>query len=177
MSWIPSPSRPVFHVTSLSTLLPYWNLGLLNSIVQRRSWNLSLAPSITRVKSFIPQGHTFIWQMINLLSAFWRDDHPIRLNREFHLDLSWSREFFISWDGLRFLLIPHLGTITWFLGVIQRSWSSWLRCNFWPRVVCGKMVHCSTTFINSLQGTFSRNHSCHALGPHMGHKTGGVLFG
>ena len=104
MSWIPSPSRPVFHVTSLSTLLPYWNLGLLNSIVQRRSWNLSLAPSITRVKSFIPQGHTFIWQMINLLSAFWRDDHPIRLNREFHL--SWSREFFISWDGLCFLLSP-----------------------------------------------------------------------
>ena len=25
----------------------------------------------------------------NLLSAFRREDHPIRLNREFHLDLSW----------------------------------------------------------------------------------------
>ena len=38
--------------------------------------------------------------MINLLSAFRRDDHPIRLKQEFHLDLSWWREFFISWDGL-----------------------------------------------------------------------------
>ena len=46
--------------------------------------------------------------MINLMSAFWRDDHPIRLNQEFHLDLSWWCEFFISWDGLigSFLLSP-----------------------------------------------------------------------
>ena len=51
-------------------------------------------------------------QSILLLSAFWRDDHPIRLNREFHLDLSWSREFFNFWDGLRFLLSPYMGTIT-----------------------------------------------------------------
>ena len=54
----------------------------------------------------IPQGRTFIWRMINLLSAFQRDDHPLRLNLEFHLDLSWRREFFISWDGLSYLLSP-----------------------------------------------------------------------
>ena len=44
--------------------------------------------------------------MINLLSAFRREDHPIRLNREFHLDLSWWLEFFQSWNGYSFLLSP-----------------------------------------------------------------------
>ena len=50
-----SPSKHVLHVTNLSALLPYWNLGLLNVIVQGRSWNLLLAPSIMRAKSF-PRG-------------------------------------------------------------------------------------------------------------------------
>lgn len=44
--------------------------------------------------------------MINLLSAFRREDHPVRLNKDFHLDLTWWREFFHSWDGLSFLLSP-----------------------------------------------------------------------
>ena len=55
---------------------------------------------------FIPQGRTFLHRMINLLSAFWRDDHPIRLNQEFCLDLFWWCEFFLSWDGLSFFLSP-----------------------------------------------------------------------
>ena len=43
--------------------------------------------------------------MINLLSAFRRDDHPIRLDREFHLDLLWWLEFFLeSRNGYSFLL-------------------------------------------------------------------------
>ena len=44
--------------------------------------------------------------MINLLCTFRRDDHPIRLNREFHLDLTWWRELFQSWDGLSFFWMP-----------------------------------------------------------------------
>ena len=44
--------------------------------------------------------------MINLLSAFWRDDHPIRLNQEFCLDLSWWCEFFLSWECLSVFLSP-----------------------------------------------------------------------
>lgn len=76
----------------------------------------------------IPQGYTFIRCMINLLLAFRWDNNSIRLNQEIHLDLSWWHEFFISWDGLSFLLSPHLGT--WFLGVIWHSWSSWLQYNF-----------------------------------------------
>ena len=48
--------------------------------------------------------HQFV---INLFSAFDREDHLIRLNREFHFDLSWWLEFFQSWNGYSFLLSPH----------------------------------------------------------------------
>ena len=44
--------------------------------------------------------------MINLLCTFRRDDHPIRLNQEFHRDLTWWRELFQSWDGLSFFFMP-----------------------------------------------------------------------
>lgn len=54
----------------------------------------------------IPQGRTFLRRMINLLAAFRREDHPIRLNREFHLDLGWWLEFFKSWNGKSFFLSP-----------------------------------------------------------------------
>ena len=53
-----------------------------------------------------PQGRTFLHRMINLLCSSRRDDHPIRLNQEFQLDLTWWRKLFHSWDGLSFLLMP-----------------------------------------------------------------------
>ena len=54
----------------------------------------------------IPPGHTFLRRMINLLTAFRREDRPIRLNRGFHLDLAWWLEVFKSWKGVSFLLLP-----------------------------------------------------------------------
>ena len=54
----------------------------------------------------IPQGRTFLQRMINLLSACQRDDHPLRLNQDFCIDLSWWCAFFHSWDGFSFLLSP-----------------------------------------------------------------------
>ena len=33
-------------------------------------------------------------------------DHPIRLNQEFHLDLTWWRDLFHRWDGLSFFRMP-----------------------------------------------------------------------
>ena len=66
----------------------------------------SLLGTLHHACKVISQGHTSIRRMINFLSAFRRDDYPIRLNEEFHLDLSWWREFFISWDRLSFLLSP-----------------------------------------------------------------------
>lgn len=65
----------------------------------------SLICNLQHVKSFLI-GHTFLQHMINLLLAFQGDDHPIRLNQKFHLDLSWWHEFFHSWDGLSFLFTP-----------------------------------------------------------------------
>ena len=41
-----------------------------------------------------PQGRTFLRRMIDLLCAFRRDDHPMRLNQEFRLDLAWWQELF-----------------------------------------------------------------------------------
>ena len=49
----------------------------------------SLIGNLQHACKVFPSGRTFLCGMINLLSAFCRDDHPIRLNREFHLDLSW----------------------------------------------------------------------------------------
>ena len=40
-----------------------------------------------------PQRRTFLRRMINLLCTFRRDDHPIRLNQEFHLELTWGQAF------------------------------------------------------------------------------------
>lgn len=71
----------------------------------------------------IPQGRTFLRRMINLLSAFRREDHPIRLNREFHLDLSWWLEFFKSWNGKSFFLSPEWAPLLDF----QMS-SAWSLC-------------------------------------------------
>ena len=59
----------------------------------------------------IPQGWTFLRRMINLLTAFRREDHSIRFNREFHLDLALWLEFFTSWNGQSFLLAPQLAPL------------------------------------------------------------------
>ena len=75
----------------------------------------SLIGTLHHACKVIPQGRTFIQQMTKLLSAFLRDDHPVRLNREFHLDLSWWCEFFVSWDGLSFLLSPTWASLPDFL--------------------------------------------------------------
>ena len=44
--------------------------------------------------------------MIHLLCAFQRDDHPIHLNQEFVLELTWWQEFFQSWNSCSFLQYP-----------------------------------------------------------------------
>ena len=48
----------------------------------------SLIGNLQHACKVVSLGRTFLRRMINLLSAFRRDDHPIRPNREFHLDLS-----------------------------------------------------------------------------------------
>ena len=37
--------------------------------------------------------------MIDLLCCFQKRDHPVHLNREFHLDLLWWHHFLFNWHG------------------------------------------------------------------------------
>ena len=66
----------------------------------------SLIGHLQHACKVVPQGRSFLRRMINLLCAFRRDDHPIRLNQEFFLDLAWWQEFFQSWNGCSFLQYP-----------------------------------------------------------------------
>ena len=43
------------------------------------------------------------------LCAFWCDDHPIRLNKKFRLDLLWWQELFQVRNGLSLFLTQKLG--------------------------------------------------------------------
>ena len=45
----------------------------------------SLIGHLQHACKVVPQGHSFLRRMINLLCAFPRDDHPICLNQEFFL--------------------------------------------------------------------------------------------
>ena len=53
-------------------------------------------------------GRTFLRRMIDLLSCFRKKDHPIRLNKEFHLDLQWWDHLLAQWHGVSFWLYPGL---------------------------------------------------------------------
>ena len=51
-------------------------------------------------------GRTSLRRMIDLLCCFrWRD-HPVRLNREYHLHLLWWHQFLEDWHGVSFWLFP-----------------------------------------------------------------------
>ena len=53
-------------------------------------------------------GKGILRRMIDLLCCFRRRDHPIRLNREFYLDLLWWHQFLADWHGVSFRLFPGL---------------------------------------------------------------------
>ena len=53
----------------------------------------------------------FLCCLITLLCTFRRDDHRIRLNQEFRLDLTWWHKPFYRWDGLSFFLMPEWAPI------------------------------------------------------------------
>ena len=46
--------------------------------------------------------------MIDLLCCFRTKDHPIWLNKEFHLDLQWWAHLLDQWHGASFWLFPCL---------------------------------------------------------------------
>ena len=72
------------------TLLDEWSA---RRFCRRRELE-SLIGHLHHACKVAPQGRTFLRRMINLLCAFRREDHPIRLNQEFRQDLTWWRELF-----------------------------------------------------------------------------------
>ena len=93
---------PQHKFDHIATLLESWSLKQ-HCIRKELQFLISHLRHVCKV---IPQGHTFLRRMINLLSAFRWDDILISLNQDFRLDLSWWCEFFYSWDGFSFLLSP-----------------------------------------------------------------------
>ena len=96
-AWLPIDKRE-----RIITLLESWS-G--KQFCTRRELE-SLIGHLHYACKIAPQGRTFLCCMINLLCTFKRDDRPIRLNQEFHLDLTWWRDLFHRWDGLSFFLMP-----------------------------------------------------------------------
>ena len=93
---------PENKCASIVSLLDLWS----SKRYCRRKELESLIGHLHHACKVAPQGRTFLRRMINLLCAFRWDDHPIRLNREFRLDLAWWQDLFQTWDGLSFFLTP-----------------------------------------------------------------------
>lgn len=86
--------------------------ALITSWIPRRWCNRyqleSLIGHLHHAAKVVWPGRSFIRRMIDLLNCFRSKDHPIRLNREFHLDLLWWHTFLAEWHGVRFWLFPGL---------------------------------------------------------------------
>ena len=66
----------------------------------------SLIGHLHHAAKVVWSGHTFLRHMIDLLCCFRSQDHPIRLNAEFQLDIQWWHDFLASWHGVSFWLFP-----------------------------------------------------------------------
>ncbi|MEM6772491.1 MAG: reverse transcriptase domain-containing protein, partial [Bacteroidota bacterium] len=95
---------PETKLSQLRALLDHW----ANRQWCRRSELESLIGHLHHAAKVVWPGRTFIRRMINLLSCFRDRNHPIRLNLEFRLDLTWWRQFLLSWNGVSFWLYPGL---------------------------------------------------------------------
>ena len=85
---------------------------LISSWLPRKSCNRrnleSLIGHLHHAAKVVWPGRTFLRRMIDLLCCFHKKDHPILLNREFHLDLLWWHQFLSLWHGVSFWLFPGL---------------------------------------------------------------------
>ena len=96
--------------------LPQEKLSLLQELIGSwlpRKWCNrreleSLIGHLHHAAQVVWPGRTFLRRMIDLLCCFRRRDHPVRLNREFHMDLLWWHQFLAEWHGVSFWLFPGL---------------------------------------------------------------------
>ena len=93
--------------------------------------------------------------MINLLSAFRKEDQPIWFNKEFHLDLIW---WLLSLFKLQtplgmvpVLPFSSIGSTAWFSGVIWHGWHSWLGGYLPGCMICRRLVLHTNVNVTGLQ--------------------------
>ena len=81
----------------------------------------SLIGTLHHFCQIIPPDRAFLRRMINLLCCFRNPAHPIRLNTEFHQDLSWWLEFVPSWAEVSFFFrMPNMMPLPDFFRQLQR---------------------------------------------------------
>ena len=80
----------------------YWRIGSLTKHKELESF----IGHLQHTCQVVPQCRAFLDWMINLLYSFLNDNHPIRLKKDFHLDLTPWKDIFGHWNGLSFLLTP-----------------------------------------------------------------------
>ena len=86
--------------------LPQEKLLVLKNLIS--SWLLRKWCNTHKLESLIGHLHHFLRRMIDLLCCFQRRDHPVHLNREFHLYLRWWHQFLEDCHGVGFWLLPEL---------------------------------------------------------------------
>jgi len=99
-----SAALPAEKLVAIKVLVAAWRL---KRWCNKRELE-SLVGHLHHAAKVVWPGRTFIRRMINLLSCFRRRDHPIRINQEFRLDLSWWHDFLDQWHGVNFWLFPGL---------------------------------------------------------------------
>ena len=95
---------PEEKLSALKELISSW---LTRKLCNRQDLE-SLIRHLHRAAKVFWPGRTFLLHMIDLLCCFRKRDHPVRLNREFHLDLRWWHHFLADWHGVSFWLFPDL---------------------------------------------------------------------
>lgn len=119
---------PKWHISILTNCLPCKNLwapGSNRSDAIGR--NLSPSSDICIMLQVAWSGRTFLYCMIDLLCYFLKRDHPIYLNKEFHIEHKWWHKFLYYWHGISFWFFPDLllpeadSEGTWVLGFLYAS--------------------------------------------------------
>ena len=95
---------PADKLSALKDMIRLW---LPRRCCNRRELE-SLIGHLHHAAKVVWPGRTFLRRMIDLLCCFRKKDFPIRLNKEFHLDLRWWHQFLSQWHGVSFWLFPGL---------------------------------------------------------------------
>ena len=95
---------PTDKFSSIHDVLPQWST---RKCCKKRELQ-SLIGLLHHACMVVWPGRTFLRRVIDLLSCFGNDSHPVRLNMEFRKDLAWWVKFFGQRNGISFFLFPAL---------------------------------------------------------------------